>query len=66
MMDRRTNSGDAVMLPRVVQAVALVLLLCVGVRLAAWLIEPVLPALGVLCMVVVVASWLLVGPRVNR
>ena len=54
------------MLPRVVQAVALVLLLCVGVRLAAWLIEPVLPALGVLCMVVVVASWLLVGPRVNR
>jgi len=48
---------------RVVQALGLILLVCLGVRIAAWLIEPILPALGVLVVLAVVGYWLLGGPR---
>ena len=54
------------MLQRVVQALGLVLFVCVGVRTGAWLIEPVLPALGILFMLVVIAYWFFAGPRVKH
>ena len=51
------------MLQRVVQALVLVLLVCLGVRIAAWLIAPVLPALGVFVVFAGVGYRLLGGAR---
>jgi hypothetical protein len=48
---------------RAVRAVGLVLLLCIGVRVAAWLIEPVLPLLGAMFVIILILGWLLSGPR---
>lgn len=35
---------------RVLNALAIVFLVCLGVRVAAWIIEPVLPLLGALVL----------------
>jgi hypothetical protein len=48
---------------RVFQALGLVLLICLGVRIAAWLIAPILPALGVLVVLAAIFWWLLGGAR---
>ena len=44
---------------RVTSALGLVVLVCLGIRLSAWLITPVLPALGALCVVVAILFLLL-------
>lgn len=54
------------LLRRVVQALGVVLLVCIGVRVAAWLIAPVLPLLGAMFVFGVIAWWLLSGPRSRR
>lgn len=41
----------------------MVLAICLGVRLAAWLIAPVLPLLGGITVVVAIAVWLMSGHR---
>jgi hypothetical protein len=46
-----------------VDALAIVLLVCFGVRAGAWLVEPILPALGVLVVLAIVALWLIGGPH---
>ena len=46
---------------RLLHALGTVLLVCLGVRLAAWLVEPVLPLLGGLLIVAAVGMWLLSG-----
>ena len=51
------------MFEHVVRALILVLLVCVGVRIGAWLIAPVLPALGVLVVLIGIFWWLLGGAR---
>lgn len=51
---------------RVIQALGLILLVCLGVRIAAWLIAPILPALGILVVLVGIYHWLLGGPRSGR
>jgi hypothetical protein len=43
---------------RLLEALLVVLLVCLGVRLAAWLIEPALPMLGTLVVLVAVGAWL--------
>ena len=43
---------------RISEAITTVVAVCLGVRLAAWLVEPILPALVTLC---VVAAVLLVA-----
>lgn len=48
---------------RVLQALGLILLVCLGVRVAAWLIEPILPALGVLVVLAAVGYRLFGGAR---
>ena len=48
---------------RLLQAVTVVLVVCFGVRLAAWLIEPVLPAIGGLLVALFVLWWIVLGPR---
>jgi hypothetical protein len=48
---------------RVLHALAVVLFVCLGVRLGAWLVEPVLPALCGLVFLVAIAYGLLVGFR---
>jgi thiol:disulfide interchange protein len=50
---------------RVVQTLGLVLLICLAVRVAAWLVAPVLPALGVLFLFALLGSWLVSGGRSN-
>lgn len=50
------------LLSRILRALVIVLAVCVGVRIAAWVVEPVLPLLGALVMVAFIAS-LLLGPR---
>lgn len=44
---------------RLVEQLGLILLLCLGVRIGALLIEPVLPLLGTLFVAAVLALWLL-------
>ena len=39
---------------RITQAITTVVVVCLGVRLAAWLVAPILPALVVLCVVAAV------------
>jgi hypothetical protein len=46
---------------RLADALGLVLVTCLGIRLAAWLIEPVLPLLGGLAVASGLAYWLLIG-----
>lgn len=46
----------------VVRAIGIVLVVCIGVRIAAAIIEPVFPALITLAVVVFVLSRLLGGP----
>jgi hypothetical protein len=53
-------------LQRVVQGLVLVLVVCLGVRIAAWLIAPVLPALGVLVVLAAVGYWLIGGARTRH
>jgi len=43
---------------RLLHSLGLILLVCVGVRVGAMLIEPVLPMLGGLVVIVAVAVWL--------
>lgn len=45
------------------QGVTLVLLVCVGVRVAAAIIEPVLPAVVIITVTILILSRLLGGPR---
>jgi hypothetical protein len=54
------------MLQRVVQGLGLVLLVCLGVRVAAWLIAPILPALGVLVALAAIGYWLLGGAHARH
>lgn len=42
------------MAAKLLRALGAVLLVAVGVRVAAWIMEPVLPAVGVLLVVVVI------------
>jgi hypothetical protein len=44
---------------RLVESLGLVLLVCLGVRIGAALVEPVLPLLGGLAVVAVTGLWLL-------
>lgn len=44
---------------RVTDALVVVLLVCAGIRVAAWLIEPVLPLLGGLAVVAAIGIVLL-------
>jgi len=53
------------MLQRVVHALGLVLITCVGVRVGWWLVAPVLPSLGVLFVLAAIFYFLIVGPRVR-
>lgn len=48
---------------RVLTSLGVVLAVCVGVRVGAWLIEPVLPALGAMFVILLVLWWALAGPR---
>lgn len=48
---------------RVLVSLGVVLAVCAGVRVAAFLIEPVLPLLGAMFMIVLVMWWALAGPR---
>lgn len=47
----------------VARAAGIVLLVCVGVRVASAIIEPVLPAVAVITVAVLLLSRLLGGPR---
>lgn len=51
---------------RVVRTLGLVLLICLAVRVAAWLVTPVLPALGGFFLFALLGSWLLSGGRSNH
>jgi CHASE2 domain-containing sensor protein len=51
------------LMSRVTHALVVVLAVCVGVRVAAWVIEPVLPLLGALVMFAVIGYLLTGGPR---
>jgi hypothetical protein len=53
-------------LQRVIHALGLILLVCLGARVAAWLIAPILPALGILVVLASVGYWLLGGARSSR
>ena len=44
---------------RVTDALVVVLLVCVGIRVAAWLIEPVLPLLGGIAVLAAIGVVLL-------
>lgn len=48
------------------KAVGAVLLVCVGVRVAAAIIEPVLPAVIVIAVLVLILSRLIGGPRSRK
>lgn len=52
---------EAVM--RLLHALVVVLLVCAALRLAVWLIAPVLPLLGAMAVYTTLALWLLSGPR---
>jgi CHASE2 domain-containing sensor protein len=41
---------------RITQAITVIVVVCVGVRLAAWLIAPLLPALGVLFVIAAILA----------
>lgn len=43
---------------KLVDSLGTLLLVCIGVRIGAWLVEPVLPMLGGLVVVAVIALWL--------
>ncbi len=43
---------------RLLESLGLVLLVCLGVRIGAVLVEPVLPMLGSLVVVVAIGLWL--------
>jgi hypothetical protein len=45
------------------EAIGLVLLICIGVRVAAWLIAPLLPALIVLAVIIGLFGYIVGGPR---
>ena len=45
------------------QAIGVVVLVCVGVRVAAWLIAPLLPALLVLAVIASLFAYMVGGPR---
>jgi uncharacterized membrane protein YfcA len=53
------------MMEHVLRALGVVLLVCIGVRVAAWLINPVLPALVFLFLVLVVAYVFFVRPSIR-
>ncbi len=44
---------------KLVQSLGMVLLVCVGVRVGAWLVEPVLPLLGGLVVFALIVAWML-------
>lgn len=48
---------------QVSHAAGVVLLVCVGVRVAAAIIEPVLPAVVIITVTILILSRLLGGPR---
>jgi hypothetical protein len=54
------------LLERCRDAVVLLFLCALGLRVAAWLIAPVLPVLGAMFIVVVIGYLLLSGPRHGR
>lgn len=51
------------MYQRVVQSLGIVFIVCIAVRVGAWLIAPILPALGVLVALAAIGYWLLGGAR---
>lgn len=44
---------------RITSALGIVVIVCLGIRVSDWLITPVLPVLGALCVVVAVLLLLL-------
>lgn len=50
---------------RVVHALGVLLMVCIGVRLAAWLIEPVFAPLGAL-VVLAAVGWIVLKSRKGR
>jgi CHASE2 domain-containing sensor protein len=50
---------------RLLRTLGLLLLICLAVRVAAWLVTPVLPALGGLFLFALLGSWLWSGGRSN-
>lgn len=51
------------MLKTVRDGVGLVLLACVGLRISAWLIEPLLPLIAAAFVVSLIGFWIFAGPR---
>ena len=51
------------MLSRLMSAIATVLMVAIGIRVAAWVIEPVLPAVTVVLVLLLIALVVLGGPR---
>ena len=49
----------------IVRAVAITLTACAAIRVASWLVAPVLPSLGLL-LLVLVAAYLILGGRAAR
>ena len=54
------------MTQRILGALGVVLAVCIGVRVAAWFIAPLIPALAGLFVVGSVLAWLIVGPSLGR
>jgi hypothetical protein len=55
------NGGS--LLHRAFHALGLLLVVCLGVRIASWLIEPVVPSLAVLLLLAVLIYFVVAGPR---
>lgn len=51
---------------RILSALGVVLAVCVGVRVAAWFIAPLIPALAGLFVVVLILGWIVLGPSLGR
>ena len=54
------------MTQRILSALGVVLAVCIGVRVAAWFIAPLIPALAGLFVVTLVLVWIIVGPSMRR
>ena len=51
------------MIQRLLTAIVTVLVTAIGIRVAAWVIEPILPAITVLLVLSLIALVVLGGPR---
>jgi hypothetical protein len=48
---------------RIIEALSTVLAVCVGIRIAAWLVIPLIPAIAVFLFLALVVFVILFGPR---